>query len=43
MTISIYSISRRKSTPSTSLKIKISWEKLRLIGLKRASGRALDP
>ena len=42
--ISVYSISRRKLIPNTSLKQKIvNWEKVRPIGLEGASGRTLDP
>ena len=41
--ISVYSISRRKLIPSTGLKRTIvNWEKVRPIGLKGASSRALD-
>ena len=44
MIISVYSISKRKLILSTGLrKIIVRWEKVRAIGLKGASGRALDP
>ena len=44
MTISVYSISRRKLILSTSLrKTIVRWEKIRAIELKGASSRALDP
>ena len=42
--ISVYSISRKRLILSTSLRrIIVNWEKVKPIGLKRASGRALDP
>ena len=44
MIISVYSISRRKLTPSIGLKkIIVRQEKARAIGPKGASSRALDP
>ena len=37
-------MSRKRLTLNTSLrKIIVNWEKVRVIGLKGASGRALDP
>ena len=44
LTISVYSMSRRKLTPSTSLrKTIIRQKKARAIGPKGASNRTLDP
>jgi len=44
LTISIYSMFKRKLAPSTGLKKAIAKrEKARAIGLKGASSRALDP
>ena len=41
--ISVYNMSRKRLILNISLRKRINWEKLKSIGLKRASNRALNP